>query len=71
MEMKKVCVLGGSGFVGRHVVSRLCEQGYEVYVPYRNINHAKHLTVLPTVTLVEADVHDPEVLQGLFQGWMQ
>lgn len=68
MEIKKVCVLGGGGFVGRHVVSRLCEQGYEVYVPYRNINHAKHLTVLPTVTLVEADVHDPDVLKGLFQG---
>lgn len=68
MEIKKVCVLGGGGFVGRHVVSRLCEQGYEVYVPYRNINHAKHLSVLPTVTLVEADVHDPDVLKGLFQG---
>ncbi|MDP3482852.1 MAG: complex I NDUFA9 subunit family protein, partial [Sulfuricella sp.] len=68
MEIKKVCVLGGGGFVGQHVVSRLCERGYEVLVPYRNINRAKHLTVLPTVSLVEADVHDPDVLKGLFQG---
>lgn len=68
MEIKKVCVLGGSGFVGRHVVSRLCGRGYEVLVPYRNINRAKHLAVLPTVSLVEADVHDPDVLKGLFQG---
>ena len=61
MKIKKVCVLGrclgGSGFVGRHVISKLCEQGYEVLVPYRNINRAKHLSVLPTVSLVEADVH--------------
>ncbi len=68
MEIKKVCVLGGSGFVGRHVVSRLCGRGYEVLVPYRNINRAKHLAVLPTVSLVEADVHDPDVLKGLFRG---
>ena len=68
MEIKKVCVLGGSGFVGRHVISKLCEQGYEVLVPYRNINRAKHLSVLPTVSLVEADVHAPAVLKSLFQG---
>ncbi|MHB8166831.1 MAG: complex I NDUFA9 subunit family protein [Sulfuricella sp.] len=68
MEINKICVLGGGGFVGQHVVSRLCERGYEVLVPYRNINRAKHLTVLPTVSLVEADVHHPETLVRLFQG---
>ena len=68
MEIKKICVLGGSGFVGQHVVSKLCERGYEVRVPCRNINRAKHLTVLPTVSLVEADVHDPVVLKGLLRG---
>jgi uncharacterized protein YbjT (DUF2867 family) len=68
VEIKKVCVLGGGGFVGQHVVSRLCERGYEVLVPYRNINRAKHLSVLPAVTLVEADIHDPEALKSLLQG---
>ncbi len=68
MKINKVCVLGGSGFVGSHLVSKLYERGYSVSVPYRNINRAKHLTVLPTVSLVEADVHDPDVLKGLFQG---
>ncbi|MDP2154881.1 MAG: complex I NDUFA9 subunit family protein [Sulfuricella sp.] len=68
MEIKKVCVLGGGGFVGQHVVSKLCERGYEVRVPYRNINRAKHLTVLPTVSLVEADINDPDALKKLLQG---
>jgi NADH dehydrogenase len=68
MEIKKVCVLGGGGFVGGHLVSKLCERGYSVSVPYRNINRAKHLTVLPTVTLVEADVNDPDTLKSLLQG---
>lgn len=68
VEIKKICVLGGSGFVGRHLISKLCERGYEVRVPYRNINRAKHLSVLPTVSLVEADVHDPDTLKSLLQG---
>ncbi len=67
MEIKKVCVLGGSGFVGSHLVSKLYECGYSVSVPSRNINRAKHLTVLPTVSLVEANVHDPETLVKLFR----
>ena len=68
MEIKKVCVLGGSGFVGQHVVSRLCERGYEVLVPYRNINRAKHLSVLPAVSLAEADINDPDALKSLLRG---
>lgn len=68
MEIRKVCVLGGSGFVGSHLASKLYERGYSVSVPCRNINHAKHVSVLPTVSLVEADVHDPETLVNLFQG---
>ena len=68
MNIKKICVLGGSGFVGQHLVSKLCERGYEVRVPYRNINRAKHLTVLPAVSLVEADIHDPVALTSLLQG---
>lgn len=68
MEINKVCVLGGSGFVGSHLASKLYERGYSVSVPCRNINRAKHLSVLPTVTLVEANVHDPETLIRLFRG---
>lgn len=68
MEIKKVCVLGGGGFVGQHVVSRLYEQGCEVRVPYRNINRAKHLTVMPTVSLVEANIHEPDALNKLLEG---
>jgi NADH dehydrogenase len=68
LKIKKICVLGGSGFVGQYVVSQLCERGYEVCVPYRNINRAKHLTVLPTVSLVKADINDPVALKSLLQG---
>jgi NADH dehydrogenase len=58
-------VLGGSGFVGRHVVGRLVEADWRVVVPTRRREYAKALLPLPTVDVVEADVHDPVALARL------
>lgn len=68
MKMENVLVIGGSGFVGRHVVRRLAERGISVTVPSRRRERAKHLIVLPVVEVVEADVHDPAVLAQLMSG---
>jgi NADH dehydrogenase len=68
MLVKNVCVLGGSGFVGRHIVHLLSERGCDVRVPTRSYEGARHLTVLPTVTLAEANVHDPDQLVRQFAG---
>ena len=58
-------VLGGSGFVGRHLVARLVASGRRLIVPTRQRERAKHLILLPTVDVVEADVHDEAVLARL------
>jgi uncharacterized protein YbjT (DUF2867 family) len=58
-------VLGGSGFVGRHLVARLVAAGRRVIVPTRQRERAKHLILLPTVDVVEADVHNEAVLARL------
>jgi len=58
-------VLGGSGFVGRHLVARLAAAGRRVVVATRQRERAKHLIVLPTVDVVEADVHNEAVLAQL------
>ncbi|MFZ5484257.1 MAG: complex I NDUFA9 subunit family protein [Pseudomonadota bacterium] len=68
MNPKHICVLGGSGFVGRQLVSRLAAEGWHVTVPTRQRQRAKDLLVLPTVQLVEADIHAPGVLERLFAG---
>lgn len=68
MEIKKVCVLGGTGFVGRHIIGRLCERECDVRVPTRNADRAKHLLVYTTVELTEANVHDPDALKRQFEG---
>jgi len=63
-----IVVLGGGGFVGRHVVSRLVSDVYRVIVPTRRREEVKHLIVLPTVDVVEEDIHDTKVLMRLFDG---
>jgi len=68
MEFTNICVIGGSGFVGRHIVHLLCARGARVRVPTRSRERAKPLIVLPTVEVVEADVHDPEALYRLLEG---
>jgi len=68
MEIKNVCVIGGSGFVGRHIVHRLSALEYMVRVPTRRRERANHLILLPTVDVVEANVHDETELAGLVSG---
>jgi uncharacterized protein YbjT (DUF2867 family) len=63
-----ICVLGGSGFVGTELVTRLAREGHWVRVPTRNLAHAVRLRVLETVELRFANVHDVGVLGQLFAG---
>lgn len=68
MIISTICVLGGSGFVGRHVCAALAARGYRVRVPTRDRERAKHLTTLPTVEPVTADVHDAAALAEVLRG---
>jgi uncharacterized protein YbjT (DUF2867 family) len=63
-----VCVLGGTGFVGTELVTRLAAAGHTVRVPTRHISHGNHLKVLPTLQLLVANVHQPRVLGQIFEG---
>ena len=63
-----ICVLGGTGFVGTELITRLVREGYWVRVPTRSPGHGQHLRVLSTVELVTASVHDPRTLGQLLAG---
>lgn len=67
MRYPTVLVIGGSGFIGSSLVAQLSAAGHAVIVPTRRYERAKHLIALPTVDVVEADVHDATVLRGLMQ----
>jgi NADH dehydrogenase len=64
----RLLVLGGSGFVGRHLVAALAARGARVTVPTRRRDRARHLCLLPTVEVVEADIHRPGELERLAEG---
>ena len=68
MEIHRVCVLGGTGFVGRSVVEQLAEQGMWVRVLTRDREKARGLFVLPTGEVVNADVNDDATLARQFEG---
>lgn len=63
-----ICVLGGTGFVGTELITRLVRAGHWVRVPTRNLAHGQHLRVLSTVELVNANVHDARTLGQLLAG---
>lgn len=67
MTPETILVVGGSGFVGRHVVNRLVDEEYKVVVPTRRPDNANHLSVLPTVDVVESDVNRPADLRRLVE----
>jgi NADH dehydrogenase len=69
MEITTVAVLGGSGFVGRHVCHALAAEGYRVRVATRDREQAKEqLILLPTVDVDAVNVHDPAQLAAFARG---
>ncbi len=60
-------VIGGSGFIGSHLVAQLAARDYRVLVPTRHEESARHLLVLPNVDIAVADVHDEAQLRHLME----
>jgi NADH dehydrogenase len=68
MHIKNTVVLGGSGFVGSAIVAKLVSAGYQVTVLSRRLDHAKHLSLLPGVTLKVCNVFDAQALRSALHG---
>jgi NADH dehydrogenase len=66
--LTKVLVLGGTGFVGRHVCEKLVQLQCRVTVPTRRRRNAQHLQMLPLVDVLEANVHNADELTALVAG---
>jgi uncharacterized protein YbjT (DUF2867 family) len=68
MKKQTICVMGGSGFVGRHLVNLLAASGHRVRVPSRHRERHRELLVLPTVQVLEANIHDTQALEEVIAG---
>ena len=66
-----VTIVGGSGFVGRHVVKLLAAEGYRIRVLTRDTTAADFLKTTATVGSIAAEYADitrPETLSGKLNG---
>lgn len=64
----KIVILGGTGFVGSHLVARLSTLGHSVDVLSRNAAAKPQLGVLPRVRVRAANPYDSASLAAAFQG---
>ena len=68
MDIKKVLLLGGSGFVGTYIANRLSQRGIEVTIPTRRRERTKALIIQPNVEMPEVNINSEEALVELMQG---
>jgi uncharacterized protein YbjT (DUF2867 family) len=68
MRYKNILLIGGSGFVGRHIANELAARHCHVLVPTRRRAKARHLILLPTCEVVETNVHQDASLDALVAG---
>jgi len=61
-------VTGGTGFVGRELITRLVGAGHSVRVPTRNAVHADQLLPLSSVEIAVGNVYHPDFLRRTFDG---
>ena len=63
MHTSHICILGGTGFVGGHLATRLCQKNVKLTLLVRNAERAKHLSVLPSLNAIECDIFNPQQLE--------
>lgn len=63
-----VCVLGGTGFVGRALCAQLSSAGHRIFVPSHRSARHRDVQVIPNAVLIQGNVHNPAFLRRLFKG---
>ncbi len=69
MKIDRICLLGGTGFVGRTLANYLVQAGYRLRVLTRHRESHRHrLILLPELDLIETNVDDHAALKQQFDG---
>ena len=65
----KVCVIGGTGFVGTYLITKLVSLGHSVKVITRRPERHRHLRSLPAVKMVSIDFFGNKILERQIDGY--
>ena len=68
MAAQRIAILGGSGFVGRHLVAALTRERCATRVLTRRRSRSRALLVMPTCEIVETNVHEASNLHAHLSG---
>jgi nucleoside-diphosphate-sugar epimerase len=63
--MRKICLLGGTGFVGKQLTNRLFQMGWQIRVLTRQREKHRDILVLPTLELVSTDYSQEQLNEQL------
>ena len=67
MPIQRVVLIGGTGFVGRHLTHRLASQGIACKVLTRHPHRHRDLITTPGVTLHQVNIFNPTELTAALQ----
>lgn len=67
MKKLTICILGGTGFVGQHLCAELVKRGHHIKVLTRQREQHRELLVLPSLQLIQSDIHNEAHLKQHFQ----
>jgi nucleoside-diphosphate-sugar epimerase len=62
----KIFVTGGTGFIGKYLVSSLKKEGHIVYVLARNKNEVADMSHTDTIIVVKGNLENPESYRSVF-----
>lgn len=69
MTVQNVCIFGGTGFVGKSLITKLIAKGYHIKILTRHKHRHQDLWVMPNLTLAECALSDPEQVERELQGY--
>ncbi|WP_089726154.1 complex I NDUFA9 subunit family protein [Candidatus Thiosymbion oneisti] len=68
MTNQRICILGGTGFVGHHLVTRLAASGYRCRLLARRPERHRDLSLVPGTELRRSDIFETGVLEKQLEG---
>jgi NADH dehydrogenase len=68
MNIPHICLFGGTGFVGKQIISKLIAKGFHVKVITRHKHRHQDLWVIPNLELIECSLDDNAQIENALSG---